>query len=193
MLQRTEEVAERGISISMYTHEATGAQVMLVDAPDANKVFSANFRTLPKDSTGVPHILEHSVLCGSKRYPSKEPFVDLLKGSLKTFLNAMTGADRTMYPVASQNKQDFFNLVNVYLDACLNPRILEPEHGPRILEQAGLGLGLWLGLGLGVRVRVRVRVRGPNPDPHGFGALTLTLTLALGCAPHTAWPASLPP
>ena len=139
VLQRTEEVAERGISITMYTHEATGAQVMLVDAPDANKVFSANFRTLPKDSTGVPHILEHSVLCGSKRYPSKEPFVDLLKGSLKTFLNAMTGADRTMYPVASQNKQDFFNLVNVYLDACLNPRILEPEHGARILEQEGLG------------------------------------------------------
>lgn len=129
-------MAERGISISMYTHEATGAQVMLVDAPDANKVFSANFRTLPKDNTGVPHILEHSVLCGSKRYPSKEPFVDLLKGSLKTFLNAMTAADKTMYPVASQNKQDFFNLVNVYLDACLNPRILDPVHGPRILKQA---------------------------------------------------------
>jgi len=137
VLQRTEEVAERGISISMYTHEATGAQVMLVDAPDANKVFSANFRTLPKDNTGVPHILEHSVLCGSKRYPSKEPFVDLLKGSLKTFLNAMTAADKTMYPVASQNKQDFFNLVNVYLDACLNPRILDPVQGPRILKQEG--------------------------------------------------------
>ena len=130
-------MAERGISISMYTHEATGAQVMLVDAPDANKVFSANFRTLPKDNTGVPHILEHSVLCGSKRYPSKEPFVDLLKGSLKTFLNAMTAADKTMYPVASQNKQDFFNLVNVYLDACLNPRILDPVAGPRILKQEG--------------------------------------------------------
>ena len=167
MLQRTEEVAERGISISMYTHEATGAQVMLVDAPDANKVFSANFRTLPKDSTGVPHILEHSVLCGSKRYPSKEPFVDLLKGSLKTFLNAMTGADRTMYPVASQNKQDFFNLVNVYLDACLNPRILEPEHGPRILEQEGLGSGLGLGLRLGSGLGLGLGLRSGGPRGGG--------------------------
>ena len=137
VFQRKEEVAERGISISMYSHEATGAQIMLVDAPDQNKVFSANFRTLPKDNSGVPHILEHSVLCGSKRYPSKEPFVDLLKGSLQTFLNAMTAADKTMYPVASQNKQDFFNLVSVYMDACLNPRILDPEQGPQILKQEG--------------------------------------------------------
>ena len=111
MLQRTEEVAERGISISMYTHEATGAQVMLVDAPDANKVFSANFRTLPKDSTGVPHILEHSVLCGSDKYTSKEPFAELLKGSLQTFLNAFTYPDRTCYPVASQNTKDLYHLV----------------------------------------------------------------------------------
>ena len=137
VMQRTEEIAERGITISMYNHEPTGAQIMLIDAPDENKCFSCNFRTLPKDNTGVPHILEHSVLCGSTRYPSKEPFVDLLKGSLKTFLNAMTAADKTMYPVASQNKQDFFNLVNVYMDACLNPRILDPEHGPRILKQEG--------------------------------------------------------
>jgi len=137
VLQRTEEIAERGITISMYNHEPTGASIMLIDAPDQNKCFSVNFRTLPKDNTGVPHILEHSVLCGSQRYPSKEPFVDLLKGSLKTFLNAMTAADKTMYPVASQNKQDFFNLVNVYLDACLNPRILDAEHGPRILKQEG--------------------------------------------------------
>ena len=103
-LQRTEEITERGITISMYNHEPTGAQIMLVDAPDQNKCFSCNFRTLPKDNTGVPHILEHSLLCGSKRFPSKEPFVDLLKGSLKTFLNAMTAADKTMYPVASQSK-----------------------------------------------------------------------------------------
>jgi len=137
VLLRTEEIAERGITVTEYNHEPTGGRVVLVDAPDQNKCFSCNFRTLPKDNTGVPHILEHSVLCGSARYPSKEPFVDLLKGSLKTFLNAMTAADRTMYPVASQNKQDFFNLVNVYLDACLNPRILDPAHGPRILKQEG--------------------------------------------------------
>ena len=103
VLQRTDEIDERGISISMYNHEPTGAHIMLVDAPDQNKCFSCNFRTLPKDNTGVPHILEHSVLCGSKRFPSKEPFVDLLKGSLKTFLNAMTAPDKTMYPVASQS------------------------------------------------------------------------------------------
>jgi hypothetical protein len=112
--------------------------VLSIDTPnDENKVFSCNFRTLPKDNTGVPHVLEHSVLCGSKRYPVKEPFVEMLKGSLKTFLNAMTAPDKTMYPVASQNKQDFFNLVNVYMDACLNPRILDPMQGPEILKQEG--------------------------------------------------------
>ena len=77
------------------------------------------------------------MLCGSRRYPVKEPFVELLKGSLKTFLNAMTAPDKTMYPVASQNKQDFFNLVSVYLDACLNPRILDPVQGPQTLKQEG--------------------------------------------------------
>mmetsp|Transcript_1428 Transcript_1428/g.4167 ORF Transcript_1428/g.4167 Transcript_1428/m.4167 type:complete len:1068 (-) Transcript_1428:311-3514(-) len=136
-LVRTERVPERGLTATLYRHKATSAEVLSIDAPDENKVFSCNFRTLPKDDTGVPHILEHSVLCGSRRYPLKEPFVELLKGSLKTFLNAMTGPDRTMYPVASQNKQDFFNLVSVYLDACLFPRVLDPVEGPRILKQEG--------------------------------------------------------
>ena len=132
-----EDVTERGLTVKLFKHKATGAEILSVDADDENKVFSANFRTLPKDDSGVPHILEHSVLCGSKRYPVKEPFVEMLKGSLKTFLNAMTAADKTMYPVASQNKQDFFNLVSVYMDACLNPRILDPEQGPQILKQEG--------------------------------------------------------
>jgi len=133
----SEYVDERGVNATLFRHKATGAQVLSVDSEDDNKVFSINFRTLPKDNTGVPHILEHSVLCGSRRYPVKEPFVEMLKGSLNTFLNAMTGADRTMYPVASMNKQDFFNLANVYLDACLHPNILDPELGPQILKQEG--------------------------------------------------------
>ena len=86
------------------------------------------------DSTGVPHILEHSVLCGSDKYTSKEPFAELLKGSLQTFLNAFTYPDRTCYPVASQNTKDFYNLVNVYLDAVLHPRA---KHDSTVLEQEG--------------------------------------------------------
>ena len=88
------------------------AQVLSVVAPDDNKVFGITFRTPPRDSTGLPHILEHSVLCGSRLYPTKEPFVELLKGSLQTFLNAFTYPDRTCYPVASQNLEDFRNLVS---------------------------------------------------------------------------------
>ena len=83
---------------------------------DENKCFGISFRTPVSDSTGVPHILEHSVLCGSQKYPVKEPFVELIKGSLQTFLNAMTWPDRTAYPVASCNLQDFYNLVDIYLD-----------------------------------------------------------------------------
>jgi hypothetical protein len=89
------------------------------------QVFGITFRTPPEDSTGVPHILEHSVLCGSRKFPVKEPFVDMLKGSLNTFLNAFTYPDRTCYPVASQNIKDFYNLVNVYLDAVLHPRAVK--------------------------------------------------------------------
>ena len=136
-LVATEVVVERNLTAQLFRHRATGAEVLSVDADDDNKVFSCNFRTLPKDDTGVPHILEHSVLCGSRKYPVKEPFVEMLKGSLKTFLNAMTGPDKTMYPVASQNKQDFLNLVDVYLDACLHPRVAEPAAGALILKQEG--------------------------------------------------------
>ncbi len=87
------------------------------------KTFSISFRTPPKDSTGVAHILEHSVLCGSEKYPVKDPFIELAKGSLNTFLNAMTFSDKTMYPVASVNEQDFHNLMDVYLDAVFYPNI----------------------------------------------------------------------
>lgn len=104
-------------------HNKSGARVAVVSVPDNNKVFSIGFRTTPTDSTGVPHILEHSVLCGSERFPLKDPFVELIKGSLNTFLNAMTYPDKTIYPVASCNDKDFANLMEVYLDAVLFPNI----------------------------------------------------------------------
>ncbi|KZV37449.1 presequence protease 1, chloroplastic/mitochondrial-like [Dorcoceras hygrometricum] len=106
----------------LYKHKKTGAEIMSVSNEDENKVFGIVFRTPPKDSTGIPHILEHSVLCGSRKYPLKEPFVELLKGSLHTFLNAFTYPDRTCYPVASTNTKDFYNLVDVYLDAVFFPK-----------------------------------------------------------------------
>ena len=107
----------------LFEHEKTGARLIKVLTDDDNKVFSIGFRTPPKNSTGVAHILEHSVLCGSRKFDMKEPFVELLKGSLNTFLNAMTYPDKTVYPVASRNDKDFFNLMDVYLDAVLYPNI----------------------------------------------------------------------
>ena len=104
-------------------HKKTGAHVVLLLNDDENKVFYIGFRTPPTNSTGVAHILEHSVLCGSKHFPVKDPFVELVKGSLNTFLNAMTYPDKTVYPVASCNDKDFKNLVHVYLDAVLYPNI----------------------------------------------------------------------
>lgn len=104
-------------------HKASGARIVLLSNDDENKVFSIGFRTPPKDSTGVPHILEHSVLCGSDKYPVKDPFIELAKGSLNTFLNAMTYPDKTVYPVASCNDVDFKNLTDVYLDAVFHPLI----------------------------------------------------------------------
>ncbi|PIA46347.1 hypothetical protein AQUCO_01500106v1 [Aquilegia coerulea] len=109
----------------LFKHKKTGAELMSVSNDDENKVFGIVFRTPPKDSTGIPHILEHSVLCGSRKYPLKEPFVELLKGSLNTFLNAFTYPDRTCYPVASTNSKDFYNLVDVYLDAVFFPKCVE--------------------------------------------------------------------
>lgn len=108
-------------------HKKTGARVALVSNDDDNKVFYIGFRTTPKDSTGVAHILEHSVLCGSKEFPIKDPFIELAKGSLNTFLNAVTYPDRTVYPVASCNDKDFQNLMHVYLDAVFYPNIYDNE------------------------------------------------------------------
>lgn len=117
-----------------YRHEKTGAQLCWLERRDENKAFSIAFKTPPEDSTGVFHILEHSVLCGSQRYPVKEPFVELLKTSLQTFLNAMTYPDKTVFPVSSRNDQDFLNLIDVYLDGVLHPAIY---HQPEIFRQEG--------------------------------------------------------
>ncbi len=116
------------------THEKTGAQLVWLDNGEDNKLFSIIFKTLPEDSTGVFHIIEHSVLCGSEKYPVKEPFVELLKSSMKTYLNASTAPDCTRYPVSSRNRQDFLNLMGVYLDAVFAPRFLEE---PNIFYQEG--------------------------------------------------------
>ena len=115
-------------------HKKSGARIALLSNDDENKVFSIGFRTPPQDSTGLPHILEHSVLCGSKKFPVKDPFVELVKGSLNTFLNAMTYSDKTVYPVASCNDADFQNLMDVYLDAVFHPNIYEKEE---IFRQEG--------------------------------------------------------
>lgn len=122
-LIREETIHETNSKARLFRHLRSGAQLISIENDDENKVFGITFRTPPVDSTGVPHIMEHSVLCGSRKYPVKEPFVELMKGSLNTFLNAMTFADKTCYPVASQNKQDFYNLVDVYLDAVLYPNL----------------------------------------------------------------------
>jgi Zn-dependent M16 (insulinase) family peptidase len=122
-LTREQDIPEIKTRAFLYEHVKTGAELLSLSNKDENKVFGISFRTPPADSTGLPHILEHSVLCGSRKYPVKEPFVELLKGSLKTFLNAMTYPDKTCYPVASQNLQDFYNLIDVYLDAVFYPRL----------------------------------------------------------------------
>ena len=117
-----------------FIHEKTGAKLLFVENNDDNKVFSITFRTPPEDSTGVAHIVEHSVLCGSRKFPMKEPFVELVKGSLNTYLNAMTFPDKTMYPVASRNDKDFQNLMDVYLDAVFYPCMSEC---PEVFMQEG--------------------------------------------------------
>lgn len=115
-------------------HKKSGARVLLMENDDENKVFTIGFRTPPSDSTGVPHIMEHSVLCGSRDFPVKDPFVELVKGSLNTFLNAMTYPDKTVYPVASCNDKDFQNLMHVYMDAVFYPNIYQHDE---IFRQEG--------------------------------------------------------
>jgi hypothetical protein len=131
-LLREQKIAEINTLARHYRHIKTGAQLLSLENDDENKVFGITFRTPPPDSTGVAHIMEHAVLCGSRKYRVKEPFVELIKGSLNTFLNAFTYPDKTCYPVASQNLQDFYNLIDVYMDAVFHPLI-----PPHILQQEG--------------------------------------------------------
>lgn len=133
-LKKKEDVKEAAAVGYEFEHEKTGAQLFFLESDDDNKVFYIAFRTPPTDDTGVAHIVEHSVLCGSKKYPLKEPFVELVKGSLNTFLNAMTYPDKTVYPVASRNLQDFKNLTDVYLDAVFYPAMTKT---PEIFWQEG--------------------------------------------------------
>ena len=131
-LQKEQHIPEINAIAKLFIHDKSGARLMSVTNDDENKVFGITFRTPPKTSNGIAHIMEHSVLCGSRKYPVKEPFIELAKGSLNTFLNAFTYPDKTCYPVASQNLQDFYNLIDVYLDAVFYPLI--PEH---TLQQEG--------------------------------------------------------
>ncbi|MDR3348606.1 MAG: insulinase family protein [Acidaminococcales bacterium] len=127
-------MAEIDADAYVMRHQKSGARLLYLASKDDNKVFSISFYTPPSDDTGLPHILEHSVLCGSRKYPLKEPFVELVKGSLNTFVNAMTFPDKTMYPVASRNGKDFRNLMDVYLDAVFYPDIYRNKY---IFQQEG--------------------------------------------------------
>ena len=128
------QLDEMNATGTVLRHKKSGARIFAVSCEDENKVFSIGFRTPPEDSTGVAHILEHSTLCGSGKFPVKDPFVELVKGSLNTFLNAMTYPDKTVYPVASCNEKDFQNLMDVYMDAVFNPNIYKE---PKIFMQEG--------------------------------------------------------
>ncbi|MBO7535944.1 MAG: insulinase family protein, partial [Bacilli bacterium] len=118
---KEEFIEEIHSKATLLKHNKSGARLVLLANDDENKVFQVGFRTPPTDDTGVPHILEHSTLCGSKKFPVKDPFVELLKSSLNTFLNALTFADKTLYPTASCNDKDFANLMEVYMDAVFYP------------------------------------------------------------------------
>lgn len=131
---KTEDLTDIQSTGYILRHKKSGARVAVISNTDENKVFYIGFRTPPEDETGVPHIIEHTVLCGSRKFPVKDPFVELVKGSLNTFLNAMTYPDKTIYPVASCNDKDFQNLVDVYMDAVFNPNIYKHEE---IFKQEG--------------------------------------------------------
>ena len=133
-IERCETVPELDSDAYVLRHTVSGARLLYLACDDENKAFAIGFKTPPADSTGVFHILEHSVLCGSAKFPVKEPFVDLIKSSMQTFLNAMTYPDKTIYPVATTNEQDLYNLMDVYLDAVFNPAIYTK---PTIFEQEG--------------------------------------------------------
>lgn len=155
------EIPELNAAGRLYRHQKTGTELLSMQNDDENKVFCMVFKTPPEDSSGVAHILEHSVLNGSEKYPVKEPFVELFKGSLQTFVNAFTFSDKTCYPCASQNLQDFYNLVEVYVDAVLHPLLR-----PHTLDQEGWHLNLEdIGGELAYKGVVFNEMKGAYSDP----------------------------
>ena len=127
-------IQDANAQVHTFAHEQSGGQVIWVENDDQNRSFGIGFKTPPKDSTGVAHIVEHSVLSGSRKYPAKDPFMTMLKTSMNTFLNAMTFSDMTIYPVSSMNEEDFHNLTDVYLDAVFFPKMTSEEN---IFRQEG--------------------------------------------------------
>lgn len=174
------DIPEIGSAAALYEHERTGARLLVLANDDRNKVFGIGFRTPPPDNSGVAHIVEHCVLSGSRRYRTKEPFMDLYSGSLQTFLNAMTYPDKTLYPVASRNDQDFRNLASVYLDSVFYPRMYEE---PRIFAQEGWHYELDEPDGeLGIRGVVYNEMKGAYSDPRTRLLQTVNQTLLPGTA-----------
>ena len=156
------EVKSMGIKVFLYQHIKTGAKLTYVKSKDKNKTFAIGFKTPPRDSKGKAHIMEHCVLNGSKKYKTKEPFMDMASSSLQTFLNAMTYPDKTVYPVSSENDKDFFNLTDVYLDAVFNPRVLEKEE---IFLQEGWHYEIEEDGKLGISGVVYNEMKGSLTDP----------------------------
>lgn len=140
-IRRTQQVPEMALHAVFLQHDETGAEYLHIARADHNNVFGVGFRTPPKDSTGVAHILEHTVLCGSRKYPVRDPFFNMLNRSLSTFMNAMTSSDWTVYPFSTLNPKDFQNLASVYLDAAFFPRLRNVDFryrttSPRVLFAA---------------------------------------------------------
>ena len=127
VIEQSRHIHEIGGDLYIMRHEHSGAMLCYIDNDDRNMTYSVTFATPSKDSTGVFHILEHSVLCGSEKYPVDDPFVELMKSSLYTFLNAMTFPDKTMYPISSRNDKDYLNLMSVYMDAVLHPLAIKKK------------------------------------------------------------------
>lgn len=164
-LIKKENFDKLNLEVFLYEHEKTKANVIYVNANDTNKTFGIGFKTPPVDSKGKAHIMEHSVLNGSKKYKTKDPFMDMASSSLQTFLNAMTYPDKTVYPVSSENEKDFYNLVDVYLDAVFNPLVLEKKE---ILDQEGWHYELEDDKVTGISGVVYNEMKGALSDPESL-------------------------
>jgi Zn-dependent M16 (insulinase) family peptidase len=197
-------IAELNATLFRLRHEKTGARMVHLATEDPNNLFAVGFRTPPADSTGVAHILEHTVLCGSRRYPVRDPFFTMLKRSLNTFMNAMTASDWTLYPFSSQNTKDFYNLLDIYLDAAFFPLLRERDfrqEGHRIefarpddpqspLEFKGVVYNEMKGAMAGAWPRLFIR-RRPTATTPGENRQRFPTSPGRRCAPFT--PATITP